>query len=108
MPREDHVPMCCKILGRPAVEVIGHVLQKDVLLIALELRQNILSPPGHGLQYLIAGRATHPGVAQKVTKQRFVNDLEIRSLGETVHQRCAAIARTGPKGNDHELISAPP
>lgn len=108
LARQDYVLVRCKIFGWPAFEVIGHVLQKHVLRFALELRQNILSPPRHGLQHLIARRATHPGVAQKVTKQRFINDLEIRSLGETVHQRCAAVSRSGPKGNDHESISAPP
>ena len=37
MPRQDHVPMCRKIFSWPAFKVIGHVLQKDVLLVALEL-----------------------------------------------------------------------
>ena len=78
------------------------MLQKHMLIRSFPLLQNFLTLPWHGPYHFFTRWAFNTRFSKEVTKQGLVDYLHVAALRKTVHQRCTAIARTGPQRNHHE------
>lgn len=105
MPNQEHMFHIVTIKkGKwDAFDVVGHVLEKDMLVTwsHLDGGKSLVHFCGHGGHDFLPGRTFGPSESEKMTKQRFIHHPGVRPLREAVHQRRASAARASPKRNSH-------